>query len=773
MLSEPSKIRREAATRRKKDQYVSVSNAEVPRHLNAGWEVAKPLKLRTRIRKPWSHDEQLENRMWLLLFLLGYPELSGGRQFQVTIKRPNAAPYRKQIDVLAKDDETVIVAECKSSEKTATRRSLQKDLEEFASLKGPISRAVKSHYGNQFKPKIVWLFVTNNIVWSHPDTQRAIGSNINVVTERELTYYLQIADHLRSAARFQFLAEFLNDQTIPEMANVRVPAVRGKIGGKTFYSFVSTPLQMLKISFVNHRSLNDPAGAPSYQRLMTRTRLRQISRFIQQGGYFPTNILVNFTKKPRFDRIDNDPETNVTFGHLYLPSKYKSAWVIDGQHRLYGFAPLTDKHLRQSLMVVAFDRLSKQEEADLFVSINHEQKSVPKTLLDDLEGDLKWGSEKPAERIGAVSARLIGLLSSDVGEPLYGRVARQGIRPTGKACLTIPALKDGLRRSGLIGQAILKGREYAPGPLAASDDLGTLDRARPAINRFLRLIADANPDHWEAGSRGFLCTNVGLQAYFRLFGALVAYLQKDLTKAPRELLPDELVSQVEPFLRPVTDSLHTLSTKLQGQLQSVPYGSRGPREYFFILAQLIQEKFPDFHPDGMDAWRLEQSADSIAEADRKLRDLNVLVQRTIFDIFREEYGSENEAYWHKGVTDKAIRTKAYHKSLDDDDDRLPPENYLDFIEYKKIVEHKSHWNLFKPQFDIPEKDAKGVAKNVGWMERINELRRIPAHATEQRRYKAEDIEYIDWVFYEFTYRLEAAGRDTTVRLSISSVASEG
>ena len=53
-------------------------------------------------------------------------------------------------------------------------------------------------------------------------------------------------------------------------------------------------------------------------------------------------------------------------------------------------------------MVIAFEKLQTEEEANLFVTINHEQKSVPRSLLDDLEGDLKWGSSKPAERIGAI-----------------------------------------------------------------------------------------------------------------------------------------------------------------------------------------------------------------------------------------------------------------------------------------------------------------------------------------------------------------------------------
>src|SRR5690606_17210090 len=101
-------------------------------------------------------------------------------------------------------------------------------------------------------------------------------NSINVITEKEARYFIQVADHLRGAARYQFLAEYLRDQSIPEMKGRKVPAIRGKLGGKKFYAFVSRPEDLLKISFVNHRSLNDPKGAPSYQRLVSRTRLRSI-----------------------------------------------------------------------------------------------------------------------------------------------------------------------------------------------------------------------------------------------------------------------------------------------------------------------------------------------------------------------------------------------------------------------------------------------------------------------------------------------------------------
>lgn len=756
MCSENTKLKREASTRKKAYQELSVAKSATEDYLKNGWEVDKQLKIKTRIRKPWSHDQKLENKVWQLFYLLGYPEISAGRNFQVTIHRKGAEPIKKQIDVLAKDDETVIVAECKSSERIS-KRSLQKDIEEFSNLKGPISNAIKKHYGKEFKPKIIWLFVTANIAWSGPDKQRAAGSKIDIITERELRYYLQIADHLRSAARYQFLAEFLRNQKIPGLDNVKIPAVRGKLGGKTFYSFVSTPKQMLKISFVNHRSLNDPEGAPTYQRLISRTRLRQISSFINSGGFFPTNILVNFDTKCRFEHIAKDDGNNVVFGNLYMPSRYRSAWIIDGQHRLYGYAPLDEEHLEQNIMVVAFEKLRKEEEANLFVTINHEQKSVPKTLLDDLEGELKWGSEKPTERIGAICARLIGLLNSDIGEPLYGRVTQQGIPPTEKTCLTVPAFKDGLRRSGLVGKAILNRKEYAPGPLCEVNDAGTLERARAVLNSFFQLLASSNLSQWEAGRKGFLCTNVAIQAYLLLLNAIISYMESNKALNARELSPHELIAEVEEYLDPILRFLSVARPKQMEKEFKVQFGSGGPREYYFRLCKMIKDSFSDFQPDGFGEWAEEQSEERISEADRKLKELNIQVQKYIFGIFKQQYGEEKGAYFENGVPDKTMKTRAYQASIEVEiDERLPLEHYLNFIDYKKIVERKEHWPLFKSVFNISEMGEKGISKNLRWMERINELRRIPAHATEKRRYKADDYDYIDYIHAEFLHRVGEA-----------------
>lgn len=756
LITDPSKLGREAVKRRKPVQEASVTTGQIAEYAAEGWELDRSLKRLTKMKREKSIDERLENRFWMLLFRLGYPEMNEGRQFKVLIERKGAEPLRKQIDVFAKDDETVVVAECKACDKLQ-RRNLQKDVEEFANLKGPISNAIRKHYGATSKLKVIFLFVTENVIWSANDKQRAKGQNIGVITERELRYYSQIGEHLGKSARYQFLAEFLRDQAIPELSGKSVPALRGKLGGKHFYTFVTTPRHLLKITFVNHRSLNDPEGAPSYQRLVSKSRMNAVGNFIRKGGYFPNNLLVSFTRKIRFDRISRDEAADVTFGQLYLPDRYRSAWIIDGQHRLYGFSWIEDKFLDQNIIVVAFEQLPKEEEANLFVTINHEQKSVPKHLLDDLEGELKWGSKVPSERVGSISARLINLLNTDVGEAFYNRITQQGITSTNRTCLTIPALKDAIRRSGLVGRAIMGNSNIEFGPFSGKSDADTLERARSAINQFFGRVRNAKMVEWESGRDGVLCTNVAVQAYTLLLSAVIDYWEANTASEAKEMEVEDLMLELEEFLKPITDVLEqSTSSQLREQF-TVPFGSGGPPEYFFRLCSIIKTRYADFQPEGLENWEAEQSEDRITEADQRLKEIVSEMRHYIFSTFREIYGEKNNAYWEKGVTDKGIKSDAYSRSLDSDpDERLTLESYLEVVEMKKIVESKENWPRFKDVFNIPEPGEKGVAKNTKWMVRVNELRRIPAHPSRERHYKVDDFEYIEFVYTQLNQQLSDA-----------------
>lgn len=370
LLSDTKSKANEYRHRKSSHEFVGVHPADTEQMLAQGWDIHKEGTRANRLKRQKSHDRQLEDRLWCLLYRMGYKKLNGKR-FSVNFNRDNGSRGTKQIDVFATDGETTFVIECKSRSERG-RRTLQKDILETISLQKYLRQSIFALSTD--RPKIIWVYATSNIIWSEADLERADDGKISVITENELQYFEAFIKHMGPAGRFQLLAEFLKGQQIPNLSDKRLPAVRGKIGGETFYSFVASPRRLLPIAFVNHQALNHPDGRPAYQRMISSSRIKAIGKYISKGGYFPTNILLNFSKAPRFDKISNkdNSDPRIAFGWLTLPAEYRSAWIIDGQHRLYGYSHLDDQYLDQSLFVLAFEKMETRKEADLFITINHE-----------------------------------------------------------------------------------------------------------------------------------------------------------------------------------------------------------------------------------------------------------------------------------------------------------------------------------------------------------------------------------------------------------------
>lgn len=719
-----------------------------------GWVFDKELKHKVRLKKPKSLAEVLENQFWVLMHKMRFPVLNEGRHFRIEFKRPHGGYDKKQIDVFAKNDESVVVVECKTQKKLA-KKSMQADIEGFSNLKKPLANAIRNHFGPKFNPKILWTFVTKNIIWTKSDRQRAADENISIFTdEKEIRYYSQLADHLGSAAKYQLLAEFFGGQKIPELDGKALPAVRGQVGGKTFYSFVTTPHDLLKIAFVNHRTLDDPEGLPAYQRLIKKNRLQKIGQFIAKDGFFPNNIIVNFVETPKFEIVQKDEQAGVHFGNLYLPNKYKSAWIIDGQHRLYGYAHLDEEKQSQNIFVLAFDQMPRIEEANLFVTINHEQRSVPAGLLEELAGDLKWESEKPTEIISSISARLIRSLDADLGGALYNRVVKQGLKETDITCLTVPGVKIGIRQSGLIGTPVQKKTMLSPGPLSASSNSATLKRATDFLSLFLSEIRNANVWRWDRGRPGQLCTNVGVSGFIMLAGVIIEYAEEKEKFSAHDLEIDELMVQITEYLEPVLTYLDQTDDQVLDQDLKVAFGSAGPKQYLFNIAKQIRSKRPDFTPDGFDEWLAAESREKSEVTDDRVKNIRSIIVAYLFEKMQELHGAN---YFEKCVTDKKLQTKAYERSLDIAvEDRLALDHYLDILEYKSIIDHKNNWPIVKAVFDIPLKGDKGKARNTSWIAIYNEARKAGEHSTLERTYTTKNIAFLEWLERELYEHLVAA-----------------
>lgn len=708
-------------------------------YLADGWLERRRLKTgKIVVEKEKAHDEVLENRLWCLLYHLDAIDLNESRKFQIEVVSGGEA-VKKQVDVYGRIDDVVIVAECRSCTKKQ-KRTFQKDIGEFASLQKSIANAIRKHYGLARRLKIIWLMVTNNIIWAEPDKARAESHNIQIMHDRDLRYFEEIAKNVGPAARYQFLAEFLSDQIISALSDYRLPAIRTKLGGTRVYFFVVPPSRLLPVAFVNHRGLRDPEGAPSYQRVLKRARLKEIGEYLDNGGFFPNCITVNFQRAPRFDQMHSIEERQIVFGELYLPDRFKSVWVIDGQHRLYGFTEADDA-AKHALPVLAFEKLPRTQEAELFTTVNSKQQRVAPSLLDELVGELRWKSDDFSERNSAIAARVLDQMAARSGGPFEDRVKTGDLSESDTASLTVSEIKKGIIASRLLGTQA-KG-VISPGAFTRATPEDTLGALYDELTAYFTLIENANQERWEKGRTGYVCSNIGIQGHVRLFQALADFLKTETAQEPHNLDAEDLVEQLTPYLEPVLEFIAEATDDEFTKKFKQPFGSGGPPRYFGELCKLVHRNYTKFNPPSLQQFLDEQDTEIQEKGDALVKQLVNRVQTHIIERLKQVYGPKD--YWEKGIPTKDIKVTAYAKKVDDKDKDLPIETYLDVIELKKIVEVTTNWEFFKDSMSVQlPNEKKGQQKYLKWVERLNEVRRIAAHPMN-RTYKDEDIEFLDFI----------------------------
>ncbi|NOX26729.1 MAG: hypothetical protein GXP21_00800, partial [Gammaproteobacteria bacterium] len=187
MIDDALDLKKEYRKRNSSMEKIKVPNSSVNNYVNENWSVSRELKKDSWLEREKKHNFKLTDDLWAIFYRMGYRELASS-----LVKLPYGETddiiKKKQVDIIAKDDETVLIVECKSSLRRG-RRNLQKDLNETMLLKGEIAAGIKSHYGKEFKPKIIWVYVTKNIIWSEADINLAQKAKINVLTENEVSYY--------------------------------------------------------------------------------------------------------------------------------------------------------------------------------------------------------------------------------------------------------------------------------------------------------------------------------------------------------------------------------------------------------------------------------------------------------------------------------------------------------------------------------------------------------------------------------------------------------
>ena len=428
--------------------------------------------------------------------------------------------------------------------------------------------------------KVKFIIATNNIVVSRSAQDAIADADVVHMDEEAVEYYMLLAEHLGKAARYQLLGSLFAGQRIPAL-DPEVHAIRSRMGGLPYYFFAIEPERLLKLAYILHRNKANNSLMPTYQRLIKRSRLQAVSRFVDNGGFFPNSIIINLetgNRGPRFDASWKGGDGPV-FGTLHLPRTYRAAYVVDGQHRLYGYAH-SDRANSELVPVVAFVNLPRSEQVRLFMQINENQQAVPKNLRNTLNADLLWDSSDLREQARALKLRIAQHLGESKTSPLDGRVILGENPRSATRCLTIDAISNGLTRGNFLG-SFYKASVKEAGTFYSGTNEATFEALVPYVERCLDHVRDGLLTQWTLGSAegGFVFINIGIESLLRIFSDVVDDLIAKEGFEPRSATTEQLFAKASPYLDLIVEHLHSLSSEEAAAYRRM-YGSGGSTRYW-------------------------------------------------------------------------------------------------------------------------------------------------------------------------------------------------
>lgn len=501
---------------------------------------------------------------------MGYSYLSGEGGGILEVNPKETSGPTSQIDVVAMDGDVAVAIECKSAAKPLKRPQFQEELGKHSLVREAFSKAVIQQYRVDHKRQVALAMFTSNIVLSDNDRERARTANVILFDECDLSYYEGLVDHLGPAARYQFLADMLPGKLVPGLT-IRVPAIRSKIGGYNCYTFSAAPDFLLKIAYISHRAKGKASDVNTYQRMIRKSRLKKIRDYINAGGMFPTNIVINLDRKPTFQRQAQagDEEWGL-MGWLDLRAAYKSAWVIDGQHRLFAYSGLP-RASKAHLSILAFEGLPPSKQADLFIDINAEQKSVKQSLLQELYAELHWNAVDPAIRVRAVIAKAIQSIGTDPESPFYQRILAADDKRDEKRCISFTSMFRALDNPDLYVAPTKKEGVVEYGALWAGDDSeATRRRTVTILNYWFDIIRRAAPDWWDLGSAdgGGLAMNDGVTTCINVLRSVFHHLDSHGEKLVL-LDNDDIVGRIRAYGEALGEYLGSLTAEERARFRDL------------------------------------------------------------------------------------------------------------------------------------------------------------------------------------------------------------
>lgn len=707
-----------------------VLHAEVEQYEHKGWVAGTPLKTKTPISLRKGHDRQFEDDIWCMFFNLGFRTLNSDEN--LIIQWGERETDKKQLDVVAVGDDAIFVVECKSAA-NATKKSFKTEINEMIQYMDGMAESLRQLYGKDKRVKYIFATRNYHIVEGGEDDQRMKDNGIYHLDDNAYNYICNLIKSYQTSVIYQFYGLMFKDELINNKP-ITIPALKGSMGNKDYYLFSIEPSTLLKIGFVLHRTRVNDSMAPTYQRLLIPKRLKGITKFIDEGGYFPNSIILNFAEPSNdlritFNEIHKEEDSDSVFGLLNIPNAYGIAYIIDGQHRVYGYANSSMKN-KHTIPVVAFSGMESEEQLKIFMEINENQKAVSKNLRIDLEEDLFWTSPRLDSRMKALRSSTIKELSSKPGTVLYNKIS---IGEDTADLSSIP-FDTGLSQSGLIPKA--KNTKWIDESDAYLYDKNETDinkamtEARKRIAQFvLACYETASEKMTSEAKEEFLLSNRATYAFIVLVGSLHAFLVNSglLSVSSPISRRNEVIT---PYIEALANGLNTLPQEESTFLRGIQ-GQGAEKKWLLSYQNIINRVYPDYFPEDLKEWKEMRDQDLQNEGKKLKEDIRKQLRRLLFErleqVFKSKWLSGNIAIIKNEVENRII--KAYGDREDFDLVEYDWRDYLEVADYKDIISKNFSYPEFEEVFSIniglPFKSKSG---KLAWLNLIPESKGKKASA---------------------------------------------
>lgn len=710
-----------SAKNKRKNMYIEDKQRKVALQEleDEGWEYVKdysdPKFVKVRKEKPY--DEQFEDKIWLLFYQMGFQFLNKDRNFRMSYDFQNPS-FTQQIDVFAADEETILIVECKSAE-TVKDGVFKKDIEALYGEMDGLRKTALKQFPNR-KVKFIW--AAHNYIMSPKDIERMQEWDIVFFSDSTIQYYCELVKHLGTCARYQLLGNLLQNTEIKNMQN-KIPAIKGKMGGYDYYEFSIEPEKLLKIGYVLHRSEANKNMMPTYQRIIKKKRLKEVQSFINDGGYFPNSLIISIDTKGKGLQFDQSPtkveDSLSKLGVLHLPKRYHSAYIIDGQHRLYGYSD-TDYAKTNSIPVVAFVDLDRIEQLKIFMDINENQKAVSKTLRVTLNSDMLWDAPDFNNRREALRSKIAQMCGEEPTSPLLGRIVIGEDEKNQTKCITIEAIQQALKRSNFFTVFGKNNVIVKDGSFDVGDNQAIVDIFYPFMEACLKIVKTNCEAEWQLGEQGILTINRGIQAIIRIIDDIVLHLISQNKIAPKTQNLQQMVDEVEYYLEPLLSYINGVDDAQRKELKGF-LGGGADNKFWRHFQKIIAEDRTDFNPEGLSEYIENETKQYNSESRDYLTEIEEKVKGIIAEALESYYGDK---WLIKGLpksiynnAKKIADDKNYELLSNDEDGEIEIWDCVTLADCREIVTYSHNWSeIFESIITRPE-DSKMSNKEqkTEWM----------------------------------------------------------